>query len=38
MDRQPTPVRWVGGLFFLGAIAHVIDGYQAGRAESTPRR
>jgi AraC-like DNA-binding protein len=37
MDRQPTPVRWVGGLFFLGAIAHVIDGYRPGVAEhATP--
>jgi AraC-like DNA-binding protein len=37
MDRQPTPVRWVGGLFFLGAIAHVIDGYRPGSAEhATP--
>jgi AraC-like DNA-binding protein len=30
LDRRPTPVRWVGGLFFLCAIAHVIDGYRSG--------
>ncbi|WP_165187417.1 helix-turn-helix domain-containing protein [Caulobacter soli] len=30
LDRRPTPVRWVGGLFFLGAIAHVIDGCKPG--------
>uniref|UniRef100_B0SWL4 Transcriptional regulator, AraC family n=1 Tax=Caulobacter sp. (strain K31) TaxID=366602 RepID=B0SWL4_CAUSK len=32
MDRRPTPVRWVGGLFFACAIAHVIDGFRLGGA------
>jgi AraC-like DNA-binding protein len=37
LDRRPTPVRWVGGLFFLGAIAHVIDGYRPGGVDhATP--
>jgi AraC-like DNA-binding protein len=37
LDRRPTPVRWVGGLFFLGAIAHVIDGYKPGGTDhATP--
>jgi AraC-like DNA-binding protein len=30
LDRRPTPVRCVGGLFFLCAIAHVIDGCRPG--------
>jgi AraC-like DNA-binding protein len=30
LDRRPSPVRWVGGLFFLCAIAHVIDGCRPG--------
>jgi AraC-like DNA-binding protein len=30
LDRRPTPVRWVGGLFFLCAIAHVLDGCRPG--------
>jgi AraC-like DNA-binding protein len=30
-------VRWVGGLFFLGTVAHVIDGYRPGVTEhATP--
>lgn len=37
LDRRPTPVRWVGGLFFLCAIAHVIDGYRPGGTDhATP--
>jgi AraC-like DNA-binding protein len=37
LDRRPTPARWVGGLFFLGAIAHVIDGYRPGGTDhATP--
>ena len=37
LDRRPTPVRWVGGLFFLGAIAHVIDGCRPGGGDhATP--
>ncbi|KQZ33949.1 AraC family transcriptional regulator [Caulobacter sp. Root1472] len=31
LDRRPTPLRWVGGLFFLCAVAHVIDSCQPGR-------
>jgi len=27
LDRRPTPARWVGGLFFACAIAHVIEGF-----------
>ena len=30
LDRRRTPMRWVGGLFFLCAIAHVIDGCRPG--------
>lgn len=30
LDRRPTPARWVGGLFFLCATAHVIDGFRLG--------
>jgi AraC-like DNA-binding protein len=30
LDRRTTPARWVGGLFFLGAMAHVIEGYRPG--------
>ena len=32
LDKRPTPMRWVGGLFFLCAIAHVIDGCRPGGA------
>ncbi len=31
LDRRPTPLRWVGGLFFLCATAHVLDSCQLGR-------
>ena len=31
LDRRPTPLRWVGGLFFLCAMAHVIDSCHPGR-------
>jgi len=34
MDRRPTPMRWVGGLFFACAIAHVIEGFKAAGAAS----
>jgi AraC-like DNA-binding protein len=30
LDRRTTPARWVGGLFFACAIAHVIEGYRPG--------
>lgn len=30
LDRRATPMRWVGGLFFLCAIAHVLDGCRPG--------
>jgi AraC-like DNA-binding protein len=32
MDRRPTPVRWVGGLFFACAIVHVIEGFKVAGA------
>jgi AraC-like DNA-binding protein len=32
LNRRPTPVRWVGGLFFLCAMAHVIDSWRPGGA------
>lgn len=31
LDRRPTPLRWVGGLFFLCAVAHVLDSCQPDR-------
>ena len=31
LDRRHTPLRWVGGLFFLCAMAHVLDSCQPGR-------
>ncbi len=30
LDRRTSPARWVGGLFFACAIAHVIEGYRPG--------
>jgi AraC-like DNA-binding protein len=30
LDRRTTPARWVGGLFFACAMAHVIEGYRPG--------
>ena len=33
LDRRPTPLRWVGGLFFLCAMAHVVDSCQPGRTD-----
>jgi len=37
LDRRPTPARWVGGLFFLCVVAHVIDGFRlGGRLHATP--
>lgn len=37
LDRRPTPIRWVGGLFFLCAMAHVLDGCRPGGANhATP--
>ena len=30
LDRRAKPMRWVGGLFFLCAIAHVLDGCRPG--------
>ena len=30
LDPRATPMRWVGGLFFLCAIAHVVDGCRPG--------
>jgi len=30
LDRRVTPARWIGGLFFACAIAHVIEGYRPG--------
>lgn len=32
LDRRPTPARWIGGLFFLCAITHVIEGFRPGGA------
>lgn len=32
LDRRVTPARWVGGLFFACAIAHVVEGYRPGGA------
>jgi AraC-like DNA-binding protein len=30
LDRRPSPVRWVGALFFVCAAAHVVEGYRPG--------
>jgi AraC-like DNA-binding protein len=32
LDRRTTPARWVGGLFFACAVAHVIEGFRPGGA------
>lgn len=32
LDRRPSPVRWVGALFFLCAAAHVVEGFRPGGA------
>jgi len=37
LDRRTTPARWVGGLFFACAIAHVIEGFRpAGVLAASP--
>ncbi|TCS14849.1 AraC family transcriptional regulator [Caulobacter sp. BK020] len=36
LDRRTTPARWVGGLFFACAIAHVIEGYRPNGAIVAP--
>jgi len=37
LDRRTTPARWVGGLFFACAIAHVIEGFgPAGPLATSP--
>ncbi|SFJ61436.1 AraC family transcriptional regulator [Caulobacter sp. UNC279MFTsu5.1] len=36
LDRRTTPARWVGGLFFACAIAHVIEGYRPGGVAVAP--
>jgi AraC-like DNA-binding protein len=37
LDRRTTPARWVGGLFFACAIAHVIEGFRpAGPLAASP--
>lgn len=32
LDRRTTPARWIGGLFFACAVAHVIEGFRPGGA------
>ena len=36
LDRRVTPARWVGGLFFACAVAHVVEGYRPGGVVVAP--